>query len=108
MLTKKIIFTSVLFILIVKVAYFYLCYLENKKYEKQGVKLIDKIEVYRNQKNRLPNNVNDFGLIESMNEGPYYKRIDSINYIIFFNIGFDNKKTYNSQFKVWKDEPSIK
>ena len=67
MLTKKIIFTSVLFILIVKVAYFYLCYLENKKYEKQGVKLIDKIEVYRNQKNRLPNNVNDLGLVESMN-----------------------------------------
>ena len=105
MLTKKIILTLVLFILIITVVYLYLSYLENQKYEKQGAKLIAKIEVYRKQNNRLPKSINDVGLVESMNEGPFYERIDNFNYIIFFNIGFDNKKTYYSQIKEWKDEP---
>jgi hypothetical protein len=40
-----------------------------------------------------------------MGEGPYYEKKDSLNYVVFFNIGFDNTKTYYSETKEWKNEP---
>jgi hypothetical protein len=53
----------------------------------------------------LPNTVEELGLVEPMNEGPYYEKKDSLSYIVYFNIGFDNTKTYSSETKKWKDEP---
>ena len=34
-----------------------------------------------------------------MNQGPYYEKKDSVNYIIYFNIGFDEAKIYYSETK---------
>lgn len=42
---------------------------------------------------RLPNTVADLGIVEQMGEGPYYEKKDSLNYVVFFNIGFDNHKS---------------
>ncbi len=34
--------------------------------------------------------------------GPYYKKKDSMNYIVYFLIGFDHEPyTYNSDKKEW-------
>ncbi len=40
-----------------------------------------------------------------MGEGPYYEKIDSLKYIVYFNIGFDNTLTYYSESKDWKENP---
>ena len=77
---------------------------EDRDYEKRGKDLIDKIEAFRQKQNRLPNIVAELGLEEPMNDGPYYEKRDSVNYIVFFNIGFDNAKIYYSEFNLWKDE----
>jgi len=77
---------------------------ENNNYHKQGTLLIDKVEAFRQIEKRLPDNLGELGLEEPMNQGPYYKKKDSINYIVFFNIGFDNVKIYYSDKKEWKDE----
>jgi hypothetical protein len=45
----------------------------NNNYEKQGAVLIDKIEKFRKQNKRLPNNLIDLGIAESIN-GPYYEK----------------------------------
>ncbi len=104
--SKKIIISAVAAILVLgTLAFFYFRNAENKKYEKQGAELIAKVEEYRKQNNTLPNNISELGLVEPMGEGPYYEKKDSVNYIVFFNIGFDNTKTYYSQTKEWKDEP---
>lgn len=105
MRSKKIIISVVAVLVLAGLVFFYFRYTENKKYEKEGAELIAKIEEYRKQKNRLPNDVSELGLAEPMGEGPYYERKDSLNYTVFFNIGFDNTKTYYSQTKEWKDEP---
>lgn len=106
MRTKKILITVVVAILVLG-ALLFICFrsTESKKYETRGAELINKIEVYRKQNHSLPNNVSELGFLESMGEGPYYEKKDSVNYIVFFNIGFDNTKTYYSQTKEWRDEP---
>jgi hypothetical protein len=40
-----------------------------------------------------------------MNQGPYYEKKDSVNYIIYFNIGFDEAKIYYSETKKWVNKP---
>jgi hypothetical protein len=104
---KILIKTCTLIIVIITILIAIFCVLqkkENNDYLKRGVSLIDKIETFRQIEKRLPDNFNELGLEEPMNEGPYYEKKDSINYIVFFNIGFDNVKIYYSDKKEWKDE----
>lgn len=102
----KIILSGIIVLLVLAFSLvLYFRYVENKKYEKQGIELVIKVEEYRKQNSRLPNSVTDLGLAEPMGVGPYYEKKDSLNYVVFFNIGFDNTKTYYSKTKEWKDEP---
>lgn len=80
--------------------------LNNEKinYQKRGAFLIDKIETFRQTENRLPNSVEEIGLEEPMNSGPYYERKDNENYVIFYTIGFDESFIYYSDKKEWKME----
>lgn len=101
---KIIILGGIASLILVASLILYFRYAESKRYENKGGELITKIEEYKQQKKRLPNSVTDLGLVEPMDEGPYYEKKDSLNYIVFFNIGFDNTKTYYSKTKEWKDE----
>lgn len=78
---------------------------EESNYLVQGEKLITLIEGFKDKQNRLPDSVAELGLEEQMGEGPYYKKIDNLYYIVYFNIGFDNFKTYSSATNEWKDGP---
>ncbi|NCC99668.1 MAG: hypothetical protein EOL95_08230 [Bacteroidia bacterium] len=80
-------------------------YQKNKDYQKRGSLLIDKIETFRQLEKRLPNDVKELGLEEPMNDGPYYERKNSVTYVVFFNIGFDNTIIYYSNKKEWIYEP---
>jgi hypothetical protein len=104
---KILIKAGILIVLILTVLIIVFYALQNQEkynYQKRGALLIDKIETFRQIETRLPNNVNELGLEEPMNDGPYYEKKDSVNYIVFFNIGFDNVKIYYSDKKEWKDE----
>ena len=96
------------FIVIVAIgvgAILFLQYKEDKNYKKRGEFLISKIEEYHKQKNRLPDSLSDLEIAEEMGEGPYYEKKDSLHYIIYFNIGFDNTKIYYSETKEWREKP---
>ena len=80
----------------------FLQYYEKNNYQKCGAFLIDKIETFRKTESRLPNSVEELGLEEHMNCGPYYERKDSVNYVIYFTIGFDETLIYYSDKKEWK------
>ena len=78
--------------------------IEDCDYRQRGALLINKIEMFRQIKKQLPENVRELGLDEPMDQGPYYKKIDSVNYIVFFNIGFDHEvKIYFSNKKEWEN-----
>ena len=80
-------------------------YKEKQTYENKGEYLINKIENFRIKNKRLPNTVLELGEKEPMNQGPYYEKKDSVNYIIYFNIGFDEAKIYYSETKKWVNKP---
>ncbi|MGQ2108042.1 hypothetical protein ACT4R0_09770 [Ornithobacterium rhinotracheale] len=103
-LVKTILLGALLIISLFGV-YMYLRKNENNNYEKRGLFLIKKIETYKQIEHKLPNTLKDLGMEEPMNDGPYYEKIDSIYYKIYFNIGFDNSRVYYSKTKSWKDEP---
>lgn len=90
--------------IIISVLLYWLNNTENNDYQKCGKLLIDKIETFRQIENRLPCNLTELGIEEPMNTGPYYEKKDSVNYIVFFTIGFDNAKIYYSDKKEWKYE----
>ena len=88
----------VLILVIVTLVIFGLETKKNDSYKNQGEELVNKIEIFRSEHNRLPNTVEELGIgVEPMNEGPYYEKKDSLSYIVYFNIGFDNTKTYSSE-----------
>lgn len=80
---------------------------ERNEYKKRGTYLIDKIETFRQSEHRLPNSFEELGLEEPMSVGPYYEKIDSVNYVVFFAIGFDETLIYYSDKKEWKEQLSI-
>lgn len=102
----KIIILTIAFLAVLGViAFVLLRNYEESTYEKRGSLLIEKIETYRLIEKKLPNNLQELGFEEPMNDGPYYEKTDSVNYKVYFNVGFDNTITYYSQAKEWKDEP---
>jgi len=102
---KKILIVVVLVIGLGVLLVMYLRYSEDQHYEKVGGELIEKVEKYHDRTGDLPNSISELELEENMGEGPYYEKVDSNSYKVYFNIGFDNSKVYYSDLDEWKDEP---
>jgi len=103
--TIKIIFIILSIVVIVFTMVLYGLHKKAERdYQEKGAQLIAKIENFKQIEKRLPNTIEELGIEESMNEGPYYEKKDSVKYVVFFNIGFDNTLIYYSDKKEWKDE----
>lgn len=103
---KKTIFKVLLpisVILIIALTYIFL--VQKQEYDwyyKPGAILIDQIEKFKQREGRLPNDIGELGEKENMGRGPYYEKKDSVNYTVYFNIGFDHEsKIYYSDRKEW-------
>lgn len=99
----KLFLKIVLFASILYISYYCLEFLDYYNYKQKAQIIINKISLYRNShSNKLPDNLIELNIEESMGNGPYYKKIDSSNYIIYYNIGLDNSTlTYYSFSKEW-------
>ncbi|MDA3843130.1 MAG: hypothetical protein PF588_02015 [Candidatus Kapabacteria bacterium] len=102
---KRIIIGIFTTVVIIGAVISYLTMSEYNEYEEKGAVLIDKVEKYRARYGMLPNSVEDLHIELVMNEGPYYERVDSVKYKVYFNIGFDNTYMYYSNIKTWKYSP---
>lgn len=101
---NAIITTLTLLSLIICIYWFFSCS-EINNYKQKGEDLVKIVELYKIENGKLPNTIKDIELNLEMGEGPYYEKIDSNLYYIYFNIGFDNKYIYKSDVKLWKKEP---
>ncbi len=79
--------------------------LEENEYKENGQQLINAVETFRSTNGVLPSSSEEIDFEFQMGKGPYYKKIDSMKYIVYFSIGFDNSYVYNSWTKTWKDMP---
>ena len=104
-MNMKKIFIVLVTILAVLGGILYMQYREDKIYKNEGQRLIDKIECYRSIHKRLPNCMESLGEKETMSIGPYYEKVDSNVYNVYFCIGFDDYKVYNSRDKKWSNVP---
>lgn len=90
-----------LFSVIMLFCYFIFACSYNEKI-KQGKVVVTKVEIFRNEKNRLPNSLNEIG-IEETESGPIYYRKESESiYIVWFGKQLGESETYDSDTKEWK------
>ncbi len=102
---KKIIALSFGLILVFILIYFGIRMIGNITLEIQGNKIVKQIEEYKVKNGKLPSSLNEIGIQET-EAGPwFYEKRDSINYVLFYPLGFDNSKNYYSQTKEWRDLP---
>ena len=81
-------------------------YLEYKNYKDKGAVLVEKVEEYKAKLNKLPKSEEDIDFSFEMGNGPFYEKIDSLRYIVYFSFGLDHDTfTYYSETKEWKETP---
>lgn len=102
---KKSIIGILVVVIVLLGAFFYMRISENQEYKEKGSLLIEKVEKYKLQYGKLPESVKDLNIQSEMGEGPYYEKIDSIKYTVYFNIGFDNTLNYYSDTGEWEEKP---
>lgn len=68
----------------------------------RGNEIIERVDKYRINYNKLPDSLKDIGITETM-EGPvYYDKKDSNSYIIWFGENLGDSYSYDSDIKEWK------
>lgn len=68
----------------------------------QGNSIIQQIEKFKSTRGRIPEGLYELGLTVT-EEGPLYYEKRSDEYILYFNVGFDDTYTYYSKSKKWED-----
>ncbi|MCD8448058.1 hypothetical protein [Tenacibaculum finnmarkense] len=76
------------------------CSVENER-EKYAELIIEKVEQFKTEKNRLPKNVSEIGLVELENSKAFYEKKTDSTYIVSFGLSLGESKTYNSSKKEW-------
>ncbi|MBJ2173778.1 hypothetical protein JBL43_05980 [Aureibaculum sp. A20] len=78
----------------------YSCSIENER-EQYAKIIIEKVEQFKTEQNRLPKNVSEIGLIELENSKAFYEKKTDSTYIVWFGLSLGESKTYNSTTKKW-------
>ena len=91
-----------LFILIFIIVFAVFKKQEFSNYKEKGSVVVEKIFNFKKLNSRLPNSISEFEINLEMGEGPYYEKLNDTTFIVFFNIGFDDKIIFNSNKKIWE------
>lgn len=99
--TKSILLFALIALAIVTLIYVWPT--RSKRLKDYGNSIISKIETFQENTGRLPDNLGDIGIEETM-EGPiYYQKIDSTNYVLWFGTTLGESVTYYSDKGTWVD-----
>lgn len=72
-----------------------------RKLIKEGNKIVEEVEKFKEDNGRVPNSLSEIGYQENM-EGPlYYEKRDSVNYVLWFGTSLGESVTYSSTLKEW-------
>ena len=73
----------------------------DKELVKQGNELVNKIEKFKSENNRLPLKLEEMGINETIESPLFYEKKDSVNYIIWFGTSLGESRIYYSDKKEW-------
>ena len=69
---------------------------------KQGNEVVAKVEKFRREKGRLPNNLGEIGIVETESGPIYYEKKSESKYIVRFGKELGESATYDSDTRQWK------
>ncbi len=69
---------------------------------RQGNEIVSKIEKFKSEKNRLPNNLTELGLVEDEAGPIYYEKKGETKFILWFGKALGESAIYDSDTKQWK------
>lgn len=99
---KKIYIYLMIICVVIFSIFFFLRHKEQNNYIKKGNIIVNKVYQYKKEFKKLPNTISELTNILEMGEGPYYEKLNDSTFIVFYNIGFDDKFIYNSNKKEWQ------
>lgn len=103
---KKAIIITVISVVVLVSIWAILASLEYNSYVDKGQAMIDRVESYIESVGQIPDSRKLFDPYNAeMGQGPYFEKINNEEYIIYFNLGFDDRLIYNSNTKEWKEKP---
>lgn len=72
-------------------------------YEKQAQPVIDLAEQFKDVTGKTPRNAAEMGFVEEpMSTGPFYQRVDSAHYQVFYVDEFNRFYIYDSATRKWR------
>lgn len=72
--------------------------------EKHAEMIIEKVEAYRQEKGRLPENVTEVGIDDNQDHLSFYVKKSQDEYEIWYGLGLGTSRIYNSKTKKWREE----
>lgn len=66
--------------------------------------IIEKVEAYRQEKGRLPENVTEVGIDDNQDHLSFYVKKSQDEYEICYGLGLGTSRIYNSKTKKWREE----
>lgn len=91
-------------LLLVGFWFFFLKDARENRLMNEGEMLVEKIESFRDEHDRLPNSLVEIGLEETDGADVlYYNKRDSLNYTVSFGTALGESKFYYSDSQQWED-----
>ena len=81
----------------------YSCEFKNERQEYAEM-LIEKVETFKKENNRLPKDVSELGLTEKMDSPAFYQIQTESTYIVWYGLSVGESKVYRSSTKKWTEE----
>lgn len=105
MAKKALIITLSIFLVLFAFWFFYLRTAQTDSLIEQGNSIVQKIEKYKTEYNKLPNSLEDIGIpvVSEIDPPLYYEKRDSIHYTVAFSTSPDNSKIYYSDSRKWEN-----
>lgn len=72
--------------------------------EKHAEKTIEKVEAYRQENGKLPENVTEVGIDDNQDHLSFYVKKSQDEYEIWYGLGLGTSRIYNSKTKKWREE----
>lgn len=66
--------------------------------------IIEKVEKFKHETGRLPNNVTELGIDDKQMHLSFYTKIDSTEYEVWYGTDLGVSKIYNSKTREWREE----
>jgi|688.fasta_scaffold2156884_1 hypothetical protein len=79
------------------------CEFKNERQEYADT-LIDKVETFKKENNRLPKDVSELGWTEKMDSPAFYRMQTDSTYLVWYGLSVGESKVYRSSTKKWTKE----